>query len=486
MKKITYLLSTLLIVSCTDNGLIDTEQLENIQPSTRAVGDGKYDALGYGYNCFYADFSDPLYVQGKVIDIERLEEGRGRDQITKDELSFTPAKINEAILHGRAQSRIAYGTSIDKLTKKLNVNVKTKIGTKILKVFSLDLEATINQNSTSNNLNSFYKVDALKTTRRLTLPYTSPSRLKYFLSDEFLADLKELSGQEIIQKYGTHVMTDILLGGNFSAFYTGKYESTDQFNEQEFKAKSNFLLSSVKAGTKYDRTLFKSFKQVNVYIKTQGGTVNSSAIISQSPDGVLDNVSIDYTGWINSVSQNSESLIGIGNPDSQMYLLSDFIEDPIARIDIEAALLSLPAQEIVLSSRKNNVINSTAILTVMDVSNKEVKRPELYPIQGGSISRGLIKFIKSKGYYRIQSMVDRNNEYYLDSSGNYSVFKNDNSQLWQVCVPENNASDFMLKNVGTGLYLSSYDLKFYEKPQVEKEPNFCWHIGYSNVYGNDF
>lgn len=35
-----------------------------------------------------------------------------------------------------------------------------------------------------------------------------------------------------------------------------------------------------------------------------------------------------------------------------MYLLSDFIEDPIARIDIEAALLSLPAQEIVLSSEK--------------------------------------------------------------------------------------------------------------------------------------
>ena len=106
MKKITYLLSTLLIVSCTDNGLIDTEQLENIQPSTRAVGDGKYDALGYGYNCFYADFSDPLYVQGKVIDIERLEEGRGRDQITKDELSFTPAKINEAILHGRAHMKV--------------------------------------------------------------------------------------------------------------------------------------------------------------------------------------------------------------------------------------------------------------------------------------------------------------------------------------------------------------------------------------------
>lgn len=66
-------------------------------------------------------------------------------------------------------------------------------------------------------------------------------------------------------------------------------------------------------------------------------------------------------------------------------------------------------------------------------------------------------------------MVDRNNEYYLDSSGNYSVFKNDNSQLWQVCVPENNASDFMLKNIGTGLYLSSYDLKFYRKATSQKK-----------------
>ena len=61
MKKITYLFFFFLIVSCTDNGLIDTEQLENIQPSTRAVGDGKYDALGYGYNCFYADFRKSLW-----------------------------------------------------------------------------------------------------------------------------------------------------------------------------------------------------------------------------------------------------------------------------------------------------------------------------------------------------------------------------------------------------------------------------------------
>lgn len=62
MKKITYLLSALLTVSCTDNGLTDTEQVENIQLSTRAVGDSRYNALGCGHNCFYADFSDPLYV----------------------------------------------------------------------------------------------------------------------------------------------------------------------------------------------------------------------------------------------------------------------------------------------------------------------------------------------------------------------------------------------------------------------------------------
>ena len=336
-KLITFSLLSCLILSCTDEELI-IDQLKESTPVTRSAGDGNYDLLGYGYNCFYSDFQDPLYAKAKVIDLERLQKGLGRDPITRQEVVFTPAEIEKSILHGKTETKTAYGSSIYTLTENLNIHATAKIESGILKLFSLDLEATINSGGTKEERNAFYRVDALKMTRRLTLPYTTPSRLKYFFTDIFLSDLKSLSGQELIDKYGTHVMTDILLGGKFSAFYTGKYSSTEETQLQEFKASSNFLMSSITANVHYDSNLFNSFKNVNIYIKTQGGSQTVTSIISQDPNGKLDNVSFDYASWMNSVTSETESLIGIGNPDTRIYLLSEFIDDIAKRKDIEFAL----------------------------------------------------------------------------------------------------------------------------------------------------
>lgn len=467
-KNIYILFFLVLFISCNDEELIPSQTINDVNlKQTRAAGDGKYDALGYGYNCFYADFSDPLYVQAKVIDIERLKQGKGRNQITGAEVTFNPTEVNEAILHGRTESRVAYGNSIEKLTKNLHINVKTNLGTKILKLFSLDLEATIDQNNTDNSLNSFYKVDALKTTRRLTLPYTSPSRLKYFLSDELLADLKFLSGKELIDKYGSHVMTDILLGGKFSAFYTGKYESLDQHSEQEFKAESNFLLSSVKAGVKYDQTLFKSFKRVNIYIKTQGGTINSNAIISQNSDGVLDNASIDYAGWMNSVDLQSESLIGVGNPDIEMHLLSDFIDNPITKKEIEGALVNSKPTFILAST--NNHFKPKDIGLLTDMGNHRFGLITLHNSTQG-FARAAVYFIKEGRFYKI-----KNYDLYLDSSGMLVPPENTEKQLWDIEVSPSNPNLIKLKNVKTGLYISSYDGSFCTST-IENEDQLYWNV----------
>lgn len=335
-KLITFLLF-FCILACSEEELI-IDKLEKNIVTTRSAGDGEYDLLGYGYNCFYSDFQDPLYAKAKVIDLERLQKGLGRDPITGQEVIFTPADIETSILHGKTETKTAYGSSIYTLTENLNIHATANIGDKILKLFSLDLEATINSGGTKEERNAFYRVDALKMTRRLTLPYTTPSRLKYFFTDVFLSDLKSLSGKELIEKYGTHVMTDILLGGKFSAFYTGKYTSTSSTQVQEFKASSNFLMSSITANVHYDSNLFNSFNNVNIYIKTQGGSQTVTSIISQDPNGKLDNVSFDYTGWINSVTSETESLIGIGNPDTKIYLLSEFIDDTNTKKNIELAL----------------------------------------------------------------------------------------------------------------------------------------------------
>ena len=112
-------------------------------------------------------------------------------------------------------------------------------------------------------------------------------------------------------------------------------------------------MSSIKGETKFDKTTFKSFTNVNVYIKTQGGRNAVSTIINQTGDGTLGNFSIDYNSWINSVDINSESLIGIGNPDTEIYFISSFIEHPFIRMGIEEALLSKESGCFTLSKPNN-------------------------------------------------------------------------------------------------------------------------------------
>lgn len=475
-KLITFSLLSCLILSCTDEELI-IDQLKESTPVTRSAGDGNYDLLGYGYNCFYSDFQDPLYAKAKVIDLERLQKGLGRDPITGQEVIFTPADIETSILHGKTETKTAYGSSIYTLTENLNIHATANIGDKILKLFSLDLEATINSGGTKEERNAFYRVDALKMTRRLTLPYTTPSRLKYFFTDVFLSDLKSLSGKELVEKYGTHVMTDILLGGKFSAFYTGKYTSTSATQVQEFKASSNFLMSSITANVHYDSNLFNSFNNVNIYIKTQGGSQTVTSIISQDPNGKLDNVSFDYTGWINSVSTETESLIGIGNPDTKIYLLSEFIDDPGKRKNIEFALQLKDSNneiENMLMSPKGILYNNNIETGILSENTKESKLnliPSNLALGGHPAIRASCTFTLQleNNYVKFRK---RNNDF-LDNTLRYTSEKNDKTQQWEIDYVDNKF--FTIKNLANNQYLSSYDLKFYNDRNVN-DSTFYWTL----------
>ncbi|WP_175628888.1 MAC/perforin domain-containing protein [Bacteroides acidifaciens] len=474
-KLITFLLF-FCILACSEEELI-IDKLEKNIVTTRSAGDGEYDLLGYGYNCFYSDFQDPLYAKAKVIDLERLQKGLGRDPITGQEVIFTPADIETSILHGKTETKTAYGSSIYTLTENLNIHATANIGDKILKLFSLDLEATINSGGTKEERNAFYRVDALKMTRRLTLPYTTPSRLKYFFTDVFLSDLKSLSGKELVEKYGTHVMTDILLGGKFSAFYTGKYTSTSATQVQEFKASSNFLMSSITANVHYDSNLFNSFNNVNIYIKTQGGSQTVTSIISQDPNGKLDNVSFDYTGWINSVSTETESLIGIGNPDTKIYLLSEFIDDPGKKKNIEFALQLKDSNneiENMLASPKGILYNNNIETGILS-ENSQTSKMELLPY-GLVMSRPSIFFPKC--IFILQQETNyakfkRRNNDYLDNTLKYTANKHNKTQQWEINFIDD--SFFTLKNLSNNQYLSSYDLKFYNNI-IANDSTFYWTL----------
>ncbi len=469
MKKLNFILLLLFLSTSCSEELIQLDDFsEDSDLTTRAAGDGKYDVLGYGYNCFYSDFRDPKYSKAKVIDIDMLTSGIGRSQITGNKVQFVRTEVIEAILHGKAETRVAYGETIEKLTQDIEINTKTKVGNDLLKLFSLDIKLSVNSSDTLNTHAAFYRIDALRITRKLTLPYTNASRLRYFVTDEFLSDLEFLSGKELVNKYGTHVATDILLGGNFSGLYTGSYVSHSSQLKTEFKAKASSLLSSLKAEANYDVNSFKSFKNVNIYISTQGGTVPVTTTISQSMNGQLDNVSINYNDWFSSVTTTSESLIGVGSPDTEIHLISDFIDNPIKKKEVEKALCGKPNGRIFMSWMFRDSQDRPLMLGFKGPTDMTLA---IWPYSSPMRGEFMYEPIKQGAYYKIKS---RSN-HYLDSKGAFCTASDDSSQLWNIIFLEQSPEKFMAQNVKTGKYLSWSDAKLHDFNSIN-ESKLIWII----------
>lgn len=279
-------------------------------------------------------------------------------------------------------------------------------------------------------------------------------------------------------------MTDILLGGNFSALYTGKYTNTDNSGEYEFKTTAGFLLSSIKGEAKFDNTSFSSFTNVNVYIKSQGGRNAITTMISQATDGTIRDFSIDYSGWINSVDVNSETLIGIGNPDTYIYCLSSFIDHPFIKMGIEEILLSKKINFTLYKKDSNG--NISYLGKRMDQNLKTyglISSLHNYPSGAVAQTSLMMNFEKEGKYYRLSYPYhygSPNNNIYLSSSFNLEPLKDSNMQLWEIYINNENLSEILLKNVATGLYLSPIDGKFYNKPNKENEDKFYWSISKGN------
>ena len=83
MKRIFFLLLLLQIVfiSCSESEFNDDFLIPS-KIQTRAGGDGKYDLLGYGYDCLYALGDNDKGAFNQIIDIDRYERGEAIDPLT--------------------------------------------------------------------------------------------------------------------------------------------------------------------------------------------------------------------------------------------------------------------------------------------------------------------------------------------------------------------------------------------------------------------
>ena len=180
------------------------------------------DLLGRGFDCKKSTIKGYINVKGKVIDVERLLAGDGYDYVKQEPIKLYPYSTVEIfLLYNGGGWVISENRDLNKYIDNiyLNSQVETKIGDDVLRLFTEDI-GNIEENLQGNY---FHKAECFHPTSRYTLPHVWPHYLCFFLSKEFLNDLEKSNGDEIVKKYGTHVLTDVLLGGYTSLSYVAQY-----------------------------------------------------------------------------------------------------------------------------------------------------------------------------------------------------------------------------------------------------------------------
>ena len=287
------------------------------------------DLLGRGFDCKKSTIKGYANVKGKVIDIERLLKGDGYDYVKQEPIKLYPGSLEVSLLYQGGIWTINENRDLNRYIDNiyLNSHVETKIGDDTLELFTEDI-GDIEENLQGNY---FYKAELLKPTSRYTLSQVYPEFLYFFLSEEFQSDLEKSSGDAIVEKYGTHVLTDVLLGGYASISYIAQY--TYMLSDADYKKRvqvyTNYL--SISRYPVEVTQIFEECSKVNIHFKSNGG--DPSQIVAEG-----DKI-VGFDKWIRGINNQVGTLIGIGHSTTHIYLISDFVKDEKKKTEIEKAIL---------------------------------------------------------------------------------------------------------------------------------------------------
>lgn len=308
--------------STSNKGISEIEVKHIDSPSLRSLNSNKYSVLGAGYDAARTAFDDHIDVRSQIIDIERYLKSRE----IKDEDAIHISNVNES-----------YGKTYDEYLKSESIgfNLNFKASLFGVKLSWFNTEFSMNSSHSNKNVSktSYHKYEELTVKRRIFFDNVAPSELKKYLTPQFVNDLKVLSASEIVNVYGTHVLTDVLLGGKLSIYASAEVQE-NEFNS--FLSINTSLFSGTLKGNK-ETTISKKLLKANysLLVKTYGGD-NVSASYPLREDGYVSPDVLDYSKWSNSLNTKTGLLIGIGR--KQVYPISEFIDDYIKKVEVETAI----------------------------------------------------------------------------------------------------------------------------------------------------
>lgn len=321
MKRLLLFLLPILLLGCSEELIIGNDIPESTdQIQSRSSGDGKYDVLGYGYDVTYEYFNaSPQSMKAQVIDVEAYVKNGGAW-----DYNLNPSSYGEMIVGSTAQDFVSQMTSHGDI----------KIGAD---VFTGSLEANFSDYYEYSSKYSIAQYFMYIRQKQLYLN-AAISELIPYLTSKFKEDLQTKSSTYIIEHYGTHVLTNIVLGARLTVTYRSLATSETSAKRETVKAgcSSNILsIFQINVNASYRDSLITKNKEQLLIYKTEGGDPSKALVGTLNLDSSV-TPQVNISSWQNSC--NTSNMVLIDAVPGTVIPLYEFVSDVAKRNELKLAI----------------------------------------------------------------------------------------------------------------------------------------------------
>lgn len=311
------------LTSCTKHEMSDRSDLipsKNLSAVSGLVStaDAKFNLLGYGYNLL-GEYSNARSATYKVIDVDRLDaEQTGRVEII-------PTQGQD--------SRLQNGINAEDYAKGISGSLEVTRG---FKLFPLTIKAAF-RDSSSLSTKYVYSSYSILVKQRTYKFAAGAELLRNYVTPAFTMDVQNATPAELISRYGTHILSDILLGAKLDLMYQAQTR-----NEDRIKAASGGINAGVKGvftidvkGAENSTYASRNFSQM-LHYRTVGGDPTRALIgdiyLGNDPNQTVPKINV--SSWQESATLANSELIEIN--EKGLIPIYELIADPAKRAAVAA------------------------------------------------------------------------------------------------------------------------------------------------------
>ncbi len=312
MRKLYFFTLMIFFISCNnnqdiltpDNTAASTITELNYPVSSGTSGDTLTSVLGYGYDAL--GLCDTLSVRAQVLTLNN----KGNLIVDYPRVAEPSAIISGANFHDLINMIHDYPYRIDLPDTVFISHIKSLL--------------TLASGSNTIDYNCALAYYSFNITMGHCSYFINSSQPEQEVTPEFESDINTLTPEQIVQKYGTHVLTSVFKGAKFEMLYKCNVEngSNSDFDGNFYKRMKEFL-GSAPGYIEYDVNENKGCKNEQLIYNSLGSKNKLFGLINAT-DNNSDSIRIDFASLFN--DNTKEQFYSISKDG--MLPLYVFISDP--------------------------------------------------------------------------------------------------------------------------------------------------------------